>query len=160
MGLGIAHPETGATARWWWVGCHGGAGTSTLHAAVGRDTREAGQYWPVPRTAGVRHQVVLVARSHAYGLQAAQRAARQWASGSVPGVELLGLVVIADAPGNLPRPLRDLMRLVSGGVARSWSVPWIEEWRLGEPPAEYLPRELQRVARDLARLTEAGSHHA
>lgn len=152
-GLGFAHPDH--AARWWWVGCHGGAGVTTLHAAVGASSGDAGRYWPVPASAGPRHPVVLVARSSAAGLQAAQTAARQWASGQVPAT-LLGLVVVADAPGSLPRPLRDLQRLVAGGVPRCWSVPWVEPWRLGEPPAHHLPRELQRATRELAHLTETG----
>lgn len=57
-------------------------------------------------------------------------AAAQWASGAVP-VDLLGLAVVADAPGRLPGPLRDLVRLVGGGVPHLWRVPWSEDWRLG-----------------------------
>jgi hypothetical protein len=56
---------------------------------------------------------------------------RQWAAGLVPSVEVLGLVVMADAPGRVPRSLRDLLQVVSGGVPRTWTVPWVEAWRVG-----------------------------
>ncbi|MFF3062304.1 DUF6668 family protein [Streptomyces sp. NPDC057909] len=139
------------SARWWWLGCHGGAGVTSLAAAVpGGD--DSSRCWPLSKT--TRQRVVLVTRSHAAGLQATQWAARQWASGSLPSVELMGLVVVADAPGRLPAPLRDLVRLVSGGVPRTWSVPWIEAWRLGQP-ADALPREVAKLAKDLTLLTES-----
>lgn len=126
----------GATARVWWLGVHGGAGESTLEQLLD-GSRAAGHAWPVPAPgthAAARPSVVLVARTHAHGLRAAQAAARDWASGDVP-VRLLGLLLIADAPGRLPRPLRDLSRLVAGGVPASWSVAWYEPWRLGTPVA-------------------------
>ncbi|WP_331758105.1 DUF6668 family protein [[Kitasatospora] papulosa] len=149
VGLPVRDSQT--SARWWWLGCHGGAGVTSLAAAV-PGGEDAVRCWRSSRT--VRQRVVLVTRSHAGGLQAAQWAARQWASGALPGVELLGLVVVADAPGRMPAPLRDLARLVSGGVPRTWSVPWIEDWRLGQP-AEPRPRDLGRLSKDLLLLTES-----
>src|SRR5690625_7783755 len=82
---------------------------------------------------------------HAHGLLATQTAATKWASGAVD-VDLLGLVLVADAPGRLSRPLRDLARLVSGGLPRVWNLPWIEAWRLGEPPS--LRSEERRVGKE------------
>ncbi|MFD8242382.1 DUF6668 family protein [Streptomyces albidoflavus] len=126
-GAGLPMAWAPGPARWWWVGAHGGSGASTLHAAVPGGA-EAGRCWPL--LPGARPRVVLVARSSASGLAAAQMAAAQWASGAVP-VDLLGLAVVADAPGRLPGPLRDLVRLVGGGVPHLWRVPWSEDWRLG-----------------------------
>jgi hypothetical protein len=40
----------------------------------------------------------------------------------------------ADAPGGLPRALRDLKRVVGGGVPRVWSLPYVPAWRLGQEP--------------------------
>lgn len=117
-------------AALWWLGVHGGAGESVLsHLLPG--SRSAGHAWPIIHD-GSRANVVLVARSNADGLQAAQRAATEWASGSLPTINLLGLVIVADAPGKLPKPLRDLAQVVSGGVPNVWQVPWVESWRLGE----------------------------
>ena len=78
----------------------------------------------------------------------------QWASRTVPHIELLGLVLMADAPGRLPRPLRDLSKLVAGGAPRTWSLPWVEAWRLGQAPAlDDLPRQVRRLVKDLVSLT-------
>ncbi|WP_436775623.1 DUF6668 family protein [Yinghuangia sp. YIM S09857] len=139
----------GRSVPWWWVGCHGGAGASTLAAAVGGvDAGPRG--WPVHPDQG-RSRVLLVARSHARGLEAAQLASRQWASGVVGNVDLLGLVVVADAPGRLPRKLQQWLKLVAGGVPHMWTVPWHEPWRLGEPvEAETSPKEVVRLGRQLA----------
>jgi hypothetical protein len=141
-----------AAADLWWVGVHGGAGESTLGRLV-PGWSAAGHAWPRTTPSYSMTRVVLVARSHAAGLQAAQKAATQWAAGAVPLTELLGLVIVADAPGRLPRPLRDLAALVSGGVPRTWHLPWIESWRLGEDPhLESSPREVRHLARDLTAL--------
>lgn len=118
----------------WFVGCHGGAGVTTLATATGQGGVNAGRYWPVPEAPGTA-MVVLVARTHATGLRAAQLAARQWASGALDGdVRLLGLAAVADAPGRLPKPLRDLLHLVSGAFPQVWTLPWAESLRLGAPP--------------------------
>lgn len=146
--------DRGATAALWWVGTHGGSGESTL-AALMPGTQAAGHAWPrTPSQTPAR--TVLVARGDARGLRAAQDAMRQWAAGLVPSVEVLGLVVMADAPGRVPRSLRDLLQVVSGGVPRTWSVPWVEAWRVGEPPAlSSSPREVQRLVDELTALIGA-----
>lgn len=145
----------------WWLGAHGGAGESCL-ARVVPEWAAAEHAWPQVAPEHGPAPVVLVARSHAYGLQAAQAAATQWAAGLVPGVEVLGLVVVADAPGKLPRPLRDLQQVVAGGVPRTWSLPWIETWRLGDDPRFITnPREVRRLIdhlRDLLNTTTDAFH--
>ena len=155
----IVPPDNWAPPAWWWSGCHGGAGITTLRAAAGGGA-EAGPYWPlVPAESGVS-AVVLVARTHATGLQSAQAAVQQWASGRVPQVRLVGLVLVADAPGRLPKPLAALAELVSGGAPRCWRLPWVEALRLGEPPGVVdLPAPYGRLAADLVgvHLTERAS---
>lgn len=147
--LGLA-AYSGPGPDLWLCSCHGGAGTSTLAALI-PGSGNAGRYWPTP-TSGGRSQVLLVARSHASGLCAAQAAARQWASGVLPSVRLLGLVAIADAPGKRPKPLNDLLRLISGGVPRLWELPWVEALRLGNQPEQTkLPSAYSRLIRDLER---------
>jgi hypothetical protein len=109
----------------------------------------AGRYWPTPASPE-QSKVLLVARSHAAGLSAAQAAALQWAAGVLPTVRLLGLVVVADAPGKRPKPLNDLVRLISGGVPQIWELPWVEALRLGAPPDQTkLPAAYSRFAVDL-----------
>ena len=145
-----------ADDRLWIVGVHGGAGETTLAVALsgsGTDRR-----WP---RADTPPRVLLVARTHLSGLRAAQRAAQQWAAGAAPAVELVGLALVPDAPGRLPRELRDFAQLVSGGVPRTWSLPWEEQLRLAEPklPGELpvvdaadAPRSLRRLAAALTAL--------
>lgn len=164
--------EHAQAAELWVVGTHGGSGESTL-AALTPGWTPAGHAWPrVPDVTGPA-QVILTARSSAHGLLSAQRAATQWAAGLVPDVDVLGLVVVADAPGRLPRPLRDLAHVIGGGVARTWHVPWVEAWRLGEPsdrndPAApgrgETPRAVRRLIDDLDALlhpstTTRSNHH-
>jgi len=137
------------TARLWWLGVHGGAGETTL-AQLLEGSWETGHAWPQPdeETTELPH-VVLVARTHARGLRAAQLAAIGWASGSV-AVQLHGLVLIADAPGRLPKPLRDFAHVVAGGVPCVWRLPWVEAWRLGDPVcAQTAPHAVTEVLDDL-----------
>lgn len=103
--------------------------------------------------------VVVVARTSAHGLSQAQRVAAVAASPggwSVLGrsARVLGLVLVADAPGRLPRPLAELKHLVSGGYPRVWDVAWVEAWRLGDPPSQAnTPKDVRRLVNDLRALT-------
>ena len=54
---------------------------------------------------------------------------RAWAAGQTPPVQLLGLLLVADAPGRLPKPLAHLASTLAGGVPRSWQLGWIPELR-------------------------------
>lgn len=143
-----------AAARLWWLGAHGGAGETTL-ARLLPGSRAAGHAWPVAAGKEERPPVMLVARTHAAGLHAAQAAARDWASGDVP-VRLLGLVLIADVPGRMPRALRDLAQLVAGGAPAVWRLPWHEPWRLGEAPeAHSAPGAVRALLRTVDELAPA-----
>lgn len=139
------------SASVWWLGVHGGAGESTL-AALAPTTRAADHAWPAPAASDTRHRVVLVARTNYAGLSAAQRAATDWASGGVgEGVQLAGLVLVADAPGRRPRSLREFEQVVVGGVPRAWVLPWVEAWRFGPPAVdERMPKEVRRLFADLS----------
>lgn len=133
-----------STPSLWVLGVHGGAGESVIAGLV-PEWEAAGHAWPRP-VEGAGAPVLLVTRTHMRGLLAARAAATQWAAGIVPQAHVLGLVLIADAPGRLPRALRDLAQVVSGGVPRAWTVPWIESWRLGESPAlSAAPRAARRM---------------
>lgn len=135
------------------VGTHGGAGESTLAAWLGGRAME--RSWPsYPQGKPV---VVLVARTTATGIESARRAARQWASGDVP-VQLLGLVLIADAGGKLPTQIRHLIQHLSGGVPHTWTVPWVPRLRLEPEPSPSVPTgPSARVVRSIQQLiTEKG----
>jgi hypothetical protein len=149
--------EHASAAPLWWLGAHGGAGEWTLAQLVPQ-WREADHAWPLVVNSQAPARTVLVARSSVRGLRAAQIAATQWASGIVPHVTVLGLVVIADAPGRLPRPIRDLIKVVGGGVPRVWHVPWVESWRLGgDVSLETAPREVRKLVEDLRALLQTGA---
>ena len=93
-------------------------------------------------------RVLLCARTTASGLEAAATALTQWAAGAVT-VELIGLVLIADAPGKLPRTLRERARIIEGGAPTGWRIPWIPAWREGPPDAERHPRAVRKLLEDL-----------
>jgi Family of unknown function (DUF6668) len=148
--------DDGEQAAVWWLGAHGGAGESTLEELFS-GSRAADHSWPLTGANVAPARVVLVARTHAHGLRAAQSAIREWAAGDAH-VLLLGLVLIADAPGRLPHGLRQLADLIAGGVPAVWSIPWIEAWRVGEPPAPHnAPKVVRRLLEDLRAMTEAGA---
>lgn len=130
----------------WVYGVHGGSGESRI-AALNANWSATGHQWPHATTPA--RPVLLVARTSAHGLNAAHTAIADWAAGRVPGTpSLAGLVLVADAPGRLPRPLADLAKLVAGGVERSWRIGWSEQWRLGDygqaaPGADRLIKNLR-----------------
>lgn len=139
----------------WWLGVHGGAGESTLEELFS-GSRAAGHAWPLGGTDADRPRVVLVARTNARGLRCTQNAIRDYAGAGL-AVRLVGLVLIADAPGRLPRALRDLAALTAGGVARVWWLPWVEAWRAGQAPAPAnSPRAVRGLLGDLRAITSTG----
>jgi len=153
-------PDCGATSPWWWwVGVHGGAGVTTLTRAFPTVSGDARRALPAGPQFGQSPFVVAVARTHLEGLQRAQDFARQYAAGIVPpGLQLVGLVTVADAPGRLPPPVRKFHKLVAGAFQRVWEIPWIPEWRLASPdPRDPLPPAVAGMASDLS--TIVGLHH-
>jgi hypothetical protein len=109
----------------WWVGCHGGAGVSTLHRLTGVGA-ELGTFWPAVHESWPTQQVVLVARASAAGLYAAAGAVEQARGGhKVFGVRVLGLVVLAATPKRAPKVVTDRIKLLSGWVPHLWQVGWV-----------------------------------
>lgn len=149
---GLRSFRTTRPAWVWFVGAHGGAGESTL-AGLLPNAGAADHRWPVHADDTVA-DVVLIARTSVAGLCAARTALTQWAAGTTPPVRLLGLLLMPDAPGRLPKPLRDLAEVVAGGVRdrQVWHLPWVEAWRTGDSAG---PKITARLFTDLARLTES-----
>lgn len=130
------------------LGAHGGAGvTSLLRAGLGRPAVDCGRRWPA---AG---PVLLMARTSTHGLHCAQALARTHTDGRPGPVVLLGLVLLADAPGRLPARLSGLAELVAGGFQRCWRLGWQAEWRLaaGYEPLP-VPPALLALRNELALL--------
>jgi len=118
--------------RCWWLGVHGGAGETTLaHLFAGVPAAE--HRWPI--SDGLRTSVVLVARTNFWGMKAAQAAMRDWSANYREQVDVLGLVLVADRPGRLPRPLLDLQRDLVGATPNLWLLPWVDIWTLGGIPS-------------------------
>lgn len=141
----------------WLLGTHGGSGVQCL-VAVLPGTRCAGKAWPTPATS--RQPVVLVCRGNQRGLSSAQEYARAYRDSDLAaGLQLLGVIVSADAPGRTPPPLRRLERLLSGAVPVLGHVPWDPTWRLGPlqaGQAESLPW-VAKLAQALATVVGAGA---
>jgi hypothetical protein len=137
-------PATAAPVAWY--PAHGGAGATTLAWLIGG--ADLGAVQVAPGT-----PVVVVARTNAWGLRAAQSCAAAWPAWAMRPV---GIVLIADAPGRLPRSLRELAHLVTGGYDRVWTIPWIPSLREGDPPPDIRP--LRRLAKELALPGIRGLH--
>lgn len=138
------------------AGLHGGAGTSTVASLFGTDAADAGQGWPV--AAGWKRplptlQVVVVARTHYSGLEAADAFLRQWTAGELPESRLLGLVLVDDAPRLLSSQAQEAKRLLKLSP-RGAHIPWIEQWRVQPPEPDGLPRRLKRIVRGYRALAE------
>ncbi|MFI7411020.1 DUF6668 family protein [Streptomyces sp. NPDC049627] len=131
----------GAPRRFSWVGTHGGAGVSTLAAVYGG--HDCGRNWPGPADPP---SVLLVARTHAAGLAAALGTVEVFRRGEAPhGLDLDAVVLVADAPGRLPRPLAERVKVIES-VIDVYRVPWVPAWRLGDLSGQP-PRETDALTR-------------
>ncbi|MGW0968341.1 hypothetical protein [Streptomyces sp. NPDC002516] len=125
-----------------WVKAHGGSGATSLAELFGGV--EVGARWPDPAR-GEPRRVVLVGRTSARGLRSVSQALGALKDGDAPqGLELLGVVLVADAPGRLPLGLLRRIRVLRS-VARVHRVPWIPAWRTGGHPKS-VPRQLATLA--------------
>jgi hypothetical protein len=151
----LASRTVSGSAALWVTGAHGGSGESRIADLID-GARIADHCWPVLQD-GSKPRVLLVCRADTRGLTAAQSALTQWASGAAPAVDLLGLAVLADAPGKTPKALRDFGAIVGGGAPRFWTLPWVEAWRHGDSTTALSAREFQRFIIDLAVLATTTS---
>lgn len=126
--------------RYSWVATHGGAGATTLARVYGG--HDCGRDWPGPADP---RSVLLVGRTHAGGLDAVLRAVEAFRYGQVPpGLDLDGVVLVADAPGRLPRQLAQGVKAIES-LVDVYRVPWVQAWRLGETDGKP-PRETEALA--------------
>jgi hypothetical protein len=139
----------------WLLGTHGGSGARCLSAVL-PGTRYAGRGWPV--AVGGRERVVLVCRTSQRGLVSAQDHAREFRDDGAlrDRLDLLGVIVSADAPGRIPPALRRLERLLSGAVPILGEIPWQPAWRLAAPvrleePPTWLAKVQQAIAEAVPR---------
>lgn len=150
----------------WLVGAHGGAGTTTL-ATSWAPAAEAAGMWPA---ADKHPYVVLVCRSHLSGLERAHELALQAKGGLAGNCRLLGVAVVADAPGKLPKKLRQKIEVVGAAISHLWQIPWIPElreteladlpeWNPADGPVEQQTRQPKRRNR-IAPMTVVNQHIA
>ncbi|WP_020137188.1 hypothetical protein [Streptomyces sp. 351MFTsu5.1] len=126
-----------------WVKAHGGSGASSLVEALGGV--DVGERWPEPAR-GEPYRIVLVGRTSASGLRSVSRALGALKDGNAPqGLELLAVVLVADAPGRLPIALLRRIRVLRS-VAHVHRVPWIPAWRT-DSTMKYVPRQLVTLSR-------------
>ncbi|MEV7727070.1 DUF6668 family protein [Streptomyces sp. NPDC087917] len=126
-----------------WMNAHGGAGATTLATVFGGF--DAGSRWPDP-AGGASGRILLVARTHASGLQAVSQVLDMIRKNEQPsGSVLQAVVLVADAPGRLPQELAKRIKVI-GSVVKIHRIPWIPAWRMGDlsGPA---PRESSGLAR-------------
>ena len=134
--------------RFSWVATHGGTGVTTLASVYGG--QDCGRDWPGPEDPP---SILLVARTHAAGLAAVARALEVFRRGEAPaGLDLDAVVLVADAPGRLPRQLTPYVKAIES-VIDVYHVPWVPAWRIGDLTAAP-PRETEA----LTRLTGANRH--
>jgi hypothetical protein len=125
--------------EWWWIGCHGGAGISTLArlTGAGRQAREA-----VPTPAyGDPVAAVLVTRATAFTLWQTMGVLEQWKQRDWPTtLRLLGLVVVAASPRRrpprgAPRIVEERIDVMSRWLPRIWRVGWTDHLLAVDDPA-------------------------
>lgn len=128
---GPEHESTIATEQpWLWLlGLHGGCGVSTVRELfpVPKDVVER-TTWPIPDEPGYRSRVLLVARTHARGLDRLTQAAAQWAGDTFPHVDLIGTVLVADGP-KPSKAQHDRLRHATSLTPMTWHIGWHESWR-------------------------------
>ncbi|MFD5066079.1 hypothetical protein ACFWNO_48470, partial [Streptomyces sp. NPDC058394] len=95
---------------------------------------------------GAPGKILLVARSHASGLQAVSRVLDMIRRAEQPsGVILQGVVIVADAPGRLPPQLAKRIKVI-GSVTTIHRIPWMPNWRMGDLSGP-MPREASALSK-------------
>lgn len=115
----------------WLVGVHGGAGVSTL-ATMLAPFWDAGGTIPA---ADDPSTVILVAATHKSGLRKLHDAVLQFAAGNAGSAELLGVVIVDQAPGKLSKNLdAEVQRITEATPSHNvWRIAYTPAWREARP---------------------------
>ncbi|MER7164919.1 hypothetical protein ABT336_02420 [Micromonospora sp. NPDC000207] len=121
----------------WWVGCHGGAGTSTLAALAGFGA-DFGASWPALTPDMPSAQVVLVCRATATGTWAATGVIEQWKRrhGVSRLTDVVGVVAVAASARRQPKIVTDRLRLLGGWTPNLWRIGWVEALLAADDPRD------------------------
>ena len=121
----------------WWVGCHGGAGVSTLAALVGYGLDFGSRGWPMVSPAMPQAHVVLVCRASASGTWAATGAVEQWRRSRMSSlIRLLGVVAVDASPRRPPRIATERLHLLRGWAPALWRVGWVDALLATDDPRD------------------------
>lgn len=127
-------------AQWppvWWIGCHGGAGVSTLASLVGFGLDFGSRGWPMVTPPMPQAHVVLVCRTSASGTWAATGAVEQWRrSGMSSVIRLHGVVAVDASPRRAPRIASERLHLLKGWVPTLWRVGWVDALLAADDPRD------------------------
>ncbi|MEL7978384.1 DUF6668 family protein [Isoptericola sp. F-RaC21] len=115
------------------MAAHGGCGVTALSTLT--------RLPELKRDAAPDDRVAVVARSHLTGLHEAQNLIRGLDD---LGIVVTHLVVVADAPGRLPKPLAHLLEVLTGAAPVLW-VPWVEAWRLAPATPSNTPKSVMKA---------------
>lgn len=132
------------------VGASGGVGTTTMAALCG--LVDFGRAWPVSAPQAAR--CVVVARTTATSMNAARECAAAVFGGRVSGVECVGLVLVADQPGRLPRELARQRALTESVFPAVWRLPYSQAIRLGREDPQLAAHKAIQELRSLASAGE------
>lgn len=136
------------------VGLHGGSGATTVTRLLG-DRAAVDACGVVPQlSVPTRPRVLLVARTNGAGLSAAKAAAQEWTADDLPDVDIIGLVLMADA-ARLSKYLRAEALSVAGLTPRCWRIGWREDWReQAVPDLSARPARLRKVIADITQRAQ------
>lgn len=109
----------------WLLAAHGRSGAGTL-AHIWAPAGDALRGWPA---ADRYRNVVVVCRTDRAGLDAAHDLLLQAAAGLIGECTLLGLALVPDAPGPLPKTLRRRAEVVASASPATWRIPYVEDLR-------------------------------
>jgi hypothetical protein len=129
------------------VGAHGGAGESLLERVDPALFAAADHCWPLAGNAS-EVPALVVARGDYLGLEAARTTGKQWAAGELSGIDLLGLVVMADQPKQA-KQLKDLAAVIGGLFPRLWIISYSVDVRLEGSFGPSLPKDLRKLLSDV-----------
>lgn len=122
----------------WLVGAHGGAGCSVL-AEMLAPAGDAGQQWPA---ADEYPLCVVVARATVRDLERAHQVVLQALQNKIGAAQLLGLAVVHQVPGKLPKLVRGKLEVLQT-VTPVWELDYIPGLQVvgSEPLAAWAPSD-------------------
>ena len=133
------------------AGVHGGAGATTLAQLLGENATDTRRTWPTPNpwlNGPTTGGVLLCARTHARGLDAARAVLTVWHAGAyATGLPLLGICLIDDAPRLSKEQITEIKRLTAM-APHGWHLPWQEPFRHELEPSSP-PGRVSRMLRSI-----------